>query len=58
MKHLLKMNDLTREELYHILDVAVELKAAQKAGGVPLPLPVRALMRAAAKVMTITAHRI
>ena len=35
MKHLLKMNDLTREELYHILDVAVELKAAQKAGGTP-----------------------
>ena len=35
MNHLLKMNDLTREELYHILDVAVELKAAQKAGGTP-----------------------
>lgn len=35
MKHLLKMNDLTREELYHILDVAVELKGAQKAGGTP-----------------------
>ena len=35
MKHLLKMNDLTREELYHILDVAVRLKAAQKAGGTP-----------------------
>ena len=35
MKHLLKMNDLTREELYHILDVAVGLKAAQKAGGTP-----------------------
>ena len=35
MKHLLKMNDLTREELYHILDVADELKAAQKAGGTP-----------------------
>jgi ornithine carbamoyltransferase len=32
MKHLLKMSDLTREELYHILDVADELKAAQKAG--------------------------
>ena len=37
MKHLLKMNDLTREELYHILDVADELKAAQKAGGHPAP---------------------
>ncbi len=35
MKHLLKMNDLTREELYHILDVADQLKAAQKAGGTP-----------------------
>ncbi len=35
MKHLLKMNDLTREELDHILDVAVRLKAAQKAGGTP-----------------------
>lgn len=35
MKHLLKMSDLTREELYHILDVADELKAAQKAGGTP-----------------------
>ena len=32
MKHLLKMNDLTREELYHILDVADRLKAEQKAG--------------------------
>ena len=30
MNHLLKMNDLTREELYHILDVAVELKAARR----------------------------
>jgi ornithine carbamoyltransferase len=29
------MSDLTREELYHILDVADELKAAQKAGGTP-----------------------
>lgn len=35
MKHLLKMSDLTREELYHILDVADGLKAAQKAGGTP-----------------------
>jgi ubiquinone biosynthesis monooxygenase Coq7 len=29
---------------------------AQRAGGVDLPAPVRALMRAAAKVMTTTAH--
>ena len=35
MKHLLKMNDLSREEVYHILDVADRLKAAQKAGSTP-----------------------
>jgi ubiquinone biosynthesis monooxygenase Coq7 len=39
-------------------DEAEHADAAQKAGGVQLPLPVRSLMRAAAKVMTITAHRI
>ncbi|MFN3888001.1 MAG: 2-polyprenyl-3-methyl-6-methoxy-1,4-benzoquinone monooxygenase [Aquabacterium sp.] len=32
--------------------------AALAAGGAPLPLPVRGLMRLAAKVMTFTAHRI
>ena len=32
MKHLLKMSDLTREELFHILDVADKLKADRKAG--------------------------
>nr|MCU0970166.1 demethoxyubiquinone hydroxylase family protein [Rubrivivax sp.] len=32
--------------------------AAQEAGGIELPLPVRGLMRMAAKVMTATAHRI
>ncbi|MDO4476310.1 MAG: ornithine carbamoyltransferase [Lachnospiraceae bacterium] len=32
MKHLLKMSDLTKEELLHILDVADELKADRKAG--------------------------
>ena len=31
-------------------------QAAQKAGAVPLPAPVRGLMRVAAKVMTTTAH--
>jgi ubiquinone biosynthesis monooxygenase Coq7 len=31
---------------------------ALAAGGLPLPLPVRALMRVAAKVMTTTAHRV
>ena len=35
MKHLLKMSDLTPAELYHILDVADQLKAAQKAGATP-----------------------
>lgn len=33
MKHLLKMSDLTCEELTHILDVADQLKAQQKLGG-------------------------
>ena len=35
MKHLLKMSDLSPAELHHILDVAEELKAAQKAGTTP-----------------------
>lgn len=39
-------------------DEAEHAESAEKAGGVPLPLPVRALMRAAAKVMTVTAHRL
>ena len=33
MKYLLKMRDLTGEQITHILDVADALKAAQKAGG-------------------------
>lgn len=33
-------------------------REAQQAGGVDLPMPVRGLMRAAAKVMTTVAHRI
>ena len=33
MKHLLKMSDLTPDEVAHILDVADELKAQQKDGG-------------------------
>ena len=32
MKHLLKMSDLTPQELMHLLDVADELKADRKAG--------------------------
>ena len=35
MKHLLKMSDLTPGEVTHILDVADQLKAQQKAGGTP-----------------------
>ena len=35
MKHLLKLRDLTERELVHILDVADQLKAQQKAGGTP-----------------------
>lgn len=38
------------------LDEARHADHAQRAGGVELPMPVRALMRAAAKVMTTTAH--
>jgi ubiquinone biosynthesis monooxygenase Coq7 len=39
-------------------DEIAHAKAAEAAGGVPLPTPVRWLMKAAAKVMTTTAHRI
>ena len=39
-------------------DEVAHARAAQAAGGVELPLPVRMLMRAAAKVMTTTAHHI
>ena len=35
MKNLLKMSDLTPDEVVHILDVADQLKAEQKAGGNP-----------------------
>ena len=45
MKHLLKMSDLSPAELHHILDVAEELKAEQKAGTTPAlpPAPAPAL---------------
>lgn len=39
-------------------DEVAHAEAAEKAGGVPLPAPVRGLMKLAAKVMTVTAHRI
>jgi ubiquinone biosynthesis monooxygenase Coq7 len=39
-------------------DEVQHAQAAQQAGGIELPLPVRMMMRAAAKVMTTTAHYI
>ena len=39
-------------------DEVAHADAAEKAGGVPLPAPVRGLMKLAAKVMTTTAHHI
>lgn len=39
-------------------DEARHAREAQRAGAVELPLPVKGLMRAAAKVMTTVAHRI
>lgn len=39
-------------------DEAAHAEAAEHAGGVPLPAPVRGLMKLAARVMTTTAHRI
>ncbi len=45
------VEQMMRDEARHADD-------ALAAGGVELPAPVRGLMRAAAKVMTVTAHRI
>ena len=39
-------------------DEAQHAAGAEQAGGIPLPLPVRWAMRGAAKVMTVTAHRL
>jgi ubiquinone biosynthesis monooxygenase Coq7 len=39
-------------------DEAAHAQAAERAGGAPLPLPLRLLMKAAARVMTTTAHRL
>ena len=41
-----------------MVDERQHADSAEASGGAPLPLPVRALMKAAAKVMTVTAHRI
>ncbi len=54
MNHLLKMSDLTRDELYHILDVADELKAAQKAGSTPPLLAGRSVALMFSKTSTRT----
>jgi len=40
------------------IDEAEHAQGAEAAGAAPLPLPVRWAMRAAAKVMTVTAHRV
>jgi 3-demethoxyubiquinol 3-hydroxylase len=40
------------------IDEAQHAEGAEAAGATPLPLPVRWAMRAAAKVMTLTAHRV
>jgi ubiquinone biosynthesis monooxygenase Coq7 len=39
-------------------DEAQHAAGAERAGGVPLPFPVRWAMRGAAKLMTLTAHRL
>jgi len=39
-------------------DEAQHAAGAEQAGGIPLPLPVRWAMRGAAKLMTVTAHRL
>ena len=43
MKHLMIMSDLSPAELHHILDVAEELKAEQKAGTPPALLKGRSV---------------
>ena len=39
-------------------DEAKHARAAENAGALPLPSPVKLLMRSAAKVMTTVAHRV
>ncbi|MFX8090570.1 demethoxyubiquinone hydroxylase family protein, partial [Acinetobacter baumannii] len=45
------VDQMKREEAEHA-------QAALAAGALPLPAPVRGLMRLAAKVMTMVAHRV
>ena len=54
MKHLLKMSDLSPAELHHILDVAEELKAEQKAGTTPALLKGRSVALLFSKASTRT----
>ncbi len=52
-------DEASRAIVRHMRDDEIaHAEAAQAAGGTTLPLPVRGLMRLAAKVMTFTAHRI
>ncbi|KNZ34422.1 MAG: 2-octaprenyl-3-methyl-6-methoxy-1,4-benzoquinol hydroxylase [Methylibium sp. NZG] len=56
----LPANDAASRAIVHQMkaDEAGHAAAAQAAGAVPLPAPVRWAMRAAARVMTATAHRL
>ena len=54
MKHLLKLSDLTKEELLHVLDVADEAKRLHKAGRDPKLLEGRAVALLFAKNSTRT----
>jgi 3-demethoxyubiquinol 3-hydroxylase len=56
----LPANDAASRAIVHQMkdDEAGHAAAAQSAGAAPLPAPVRWAMRAAARVMTATAHRI
>ena len=56
----LPANDAASRAIVHQMkdDEAGHAAAAQSAGAAPLPAPVRWAMRAAARVMTVTAHRI
>ena len=54
MKHLLKLSDLTKEELLHVLDVADEAKCLHKAGRDPKLLEGRAVALLFAKNSTRT----
>lgn len=54
MKHLLKLSDLTKEELLHVLDVADEAKCLHKAGRDPKLLEGKAVALLFAKNSTRT----